>query len=56
MRRRTVKKKRSKSKRIMSQKYKKLPNVKFFMISYKGNSEFAKLTQRILKKKMGLFM
>tara|TARA_Y100000817_G_scaffold297830_1_gene274466 strand:- start:657 stop:1310 length:654 start_codon:yes stop_codon:yes gene_type:complete len=55
MRRRTVKKKRSKSKskRIMSQKYKKLPNVKFFMISYKGNSEFAKLTQRILKKEWG---
>ena len=53
MRRRTVKKKRSKSKRIMSQKYKKLSNVKFFMISYKGNSEFAKLTQRILKKEWG---
>ena len=28
-------------------------NVKFFMISYKGNKDFAKLTQRTLKKEWG---
>ena len=56
MRRRTVKKKRSKSKHIMSQKRKTVPtniplkkskqsNVKFCMISYQGNADFAKLTK-----------
>tara|TARA_B100000073_G_scaffold346314_1_gene357440 strand:- start:867 stop:1565 length:699 start_codon:yes stop_codon:yes gene_type:complete len=64
MRRRTVKKKRSKSKRIMSQKRKTVPtniplkkskqtNIKFCMISYQGNADFAKLTKKVLKKEWG---
>jgi len=31
----------------------KVPNIKFCMISYKGNADFAKLTQRVLKKEWG---
>ena len=63
MRRRTIKRTR-RSKRIQSKrnvskktnipkKRSKVPNIKFCMISYKGNADFAKLTQRVLKKEWG---
>ena len=59
MRRRTIKRTR-RSKRIQSKRnvskrkgISKKSNVAFCMISYKGNADFAKLTQRVLKKEWG---
>ena len=59
MRRRTIKRTR-RSNRIQSKRnvlkkkgISKKSNVSFCMISYKGNADFAKLTQRVLKKEWG---
>ena len=56
MRRRIIKRTRSKriqSKRNIKSKKNKTSHVSFCMISYKGNADFAKLTQKILKKDWG---
>jgi len=41
-----------KSKKVYPKK-RSIPNIKFCMISYAGNKEFAKLTQKTLKKEWG---
>lgn len=57
--RRSVKNKRikintKKTKKLTGKKTnKKNTNVKFFMLSYEGNKQFAKLTQKTLKKEWG---
>jgi len=58
---RTKSKKRSQRSKSIQKKKKtnipkkksNLPNVQFFMISYPGNKDFAKLTQKALKKEWG---
>lgn len=49
-RKRSTRKTMIQSKKIKS---KKQTNVKFCMISYQGNKDFAKLTQKVLKQKWG---
>ena len=59
IRRKSIRRKsiRSTRKRIRTtnipSKKNNIPKIKFFMISYQGNADFAKVTQKVLKQKWG---